>query len=173
MSDTDRGPINEIEAIEIVANALAALDDAAIRRVLRWAADRFGAREVVEEPAEPGEEAAPGGGFEPGQFEDVADLYAAANPGSDAEKALVVGYWLQFVNEVPEFDSQTANRELKHLGHGVSNITAALTNLKVRKPQLVIQTRKSGTTQQARKKYKVTNAGRHAVEAMIQRSPQS
>ncbi len=170
MGEEEIDPVKEIEAIQTVAKALADLDDAAVKRVLRWAADRFGASDVVEEPAEGGNDLGSGSSVEPSSFEDVADLFSAADPGSDAERALVVGYWLQYVNGVPEFDSQTANRELKHLGHGVSNITAALTNLKGRKPQLVIQTRKSGTTKQARKKYKLTNAGKHAVEEMIRRT---
>ena len=66
-----------------------------------------------------------------------------------------------------DFDAQSVNTKLKHLGHGVGNITQALDVLKDRRPQLIVQLRKSGTTKQARKKYKVTTAGKSAVEAML------
>jgi DNA-binding PadR family transcriptional regulator len=36
------------------------------------------------------------------------------------------------------------------------------------KPQRVVQLKKSGTTQQARKQYKVTEAGKAAVRRMLQ-----
>jgi DNA-binding PadR family transcriptional regulator len=36
------------------------------------------------------------------------------------------------------------------------------------KPQLVVQLKKSGSTQQARKQYKVTEAGKAAVQRMLQ-----
>jgi DNA-binding PadR family transcriptional regulator len=49
----------------------------------------------------------------------------------------------------------------------VSNITTALSSLIERKPQLVIQTRKSGNSKQARKRYRLTDAGIRAVERMI------
>src|SRR5205823_4960084 len=101
------------------------------------------------------------------RFPTVADFYSACNPSSDVDKALVVGYWAQVIENVPEFDSQSINRELKHLGHGVSNITSAFDGLKERKPQLVIQTKKSGTSRQARKLYKLTIEGQRAVERMI------
>jgi hypothetical protein len=43
----------------------------------------------------------------------------------------------------------------------------ALNSLIAKKPQLVIQTRKSGSSQQARKKYKLTNEGLNKVERML------
>jgi len=42
-----------------------------------------------------------------------------------------------------------------------------LTQLIVRKPALVIQTHKSGSTKQARKRYRLTNEGLRAVERML------
>lgn len=172
MAEGDNNPMAEIEAIQAVAKALADLNDAEVKRVLRWAADKFGAPEAVEEPDSPGETAdgaVETGSAEAVDFDDVADLYSAAAPTSDPERALVVGYWLQYHEEMQEFDSQKLNSHLKHLGHGVSNITSALDKLKGRKPQLVIQTKKSGTSKQARKKYKVTTAGKQAVEEMLKK----
>ncbi len=45
------------------------------------------------------------------------------------------------------------------MGHGVGNITTALTNAQKHKPALVRQTSKSGKSRQARKTYKLTTAG--------------
>jgi len=55
---------------------------------------------------------------------------------SDAERALVVAYWMQKVQGESDFDGFTINKELRHLGYAASNITSALTQLIVRKPQL-------------------------------------
>lgn len=80
----------------------------------------------------------------------------------------MVSYWFQFIKGDADIDSQSVNTELKHLGHGVGNITQAFAGLIARKPQLVIQTKKEGKTQQARKKYRVTQEGKKAVDAMLQ-----
>src|SRR5688572_11371365 len=56
--------------------------------------------------------------------------YGAAEPTTDSDRALVAGYWYQFVEGQEDFGSQTINSDLKHLGHGVSNITKALERLK-------------------------------------------
>jgi hypothetical protein len=101
------------------------------------------------------------------QFEGLAELFAAANPKTEPDKALVTGYWFQVVRNEADLTGQSLNEELKHLGHGVLNITKALTSLMKRKPQLVIQIRKSGTSKQARKKYKLTDSGRREVERML------
>ena len=53
------------------------------------------------------------------------------------------------------------------MGHRVTNITVAINSLMNRKPQLMIQTRKEGTSQQAHKKYKVSAEGLNAVKKMI------
>lgn len=95
-----------------------------------------------------------------------AELYDAAQPKSNGEKALVAGYWKQVCEGNDSFDGQSANTALKHLGYGLSNVTQAIDGLKAQKPALVLQLKKSGTSQQARKTYKVTVAGIKAVETM-------
>lgn len=169
-------PLAEISAMTEIAKALQQLDYEAIRRVLSWAADRFGV--VMKGPAIQ-DETAPAPVIDgidavdeamdesSSKFSDIADLYAAANPRNDSEKALVVAYWFQKLCGELDFDSATVNRELRHLGHGISNITSALSNLIAKRPQLVIQTRKSGSSQQARKKYKLTGEGQKVVEQML------
>jgi hypothetical protein len=98
---------------------------------------------------------------------DLASLCDLARPDTDAERALVAGYWLQCTQGQTEFTAQAVNDELKNLGHGVSNITNAFSSLKDQKPALVIQVRKDGTSQQARKKYRVTAEGKKAVDLMV------
>ncbi|MGC2461193.1 MAG: hypothetical protein WA446_09525, partial [Steroidobacteraceae bacterium] len=76
-------------------------------------------------------------------------------------------YFLQKVKG-KELDSFSINKELRHLGYGASNITSALNSLMARRPQLAIQTHKSGSTQQARKRFRLTNEGLRAVERMLE-----
>jgi hypothetical protein len=101
------------------------------------------------------------------KFSTFAELFNAARPETHAHMALVAGYWLQVCQGAEYFNSFSANAELKHQGHRVDNITAAINALRAQKPALVIQLRKSGKSRQARKTYKVTPAGIQAVEEMI------
>jgi hypothetical protein len=175
MPDENRkgNPLAEVEALQKVAAALGDLEPDEAGRVIRWASERFGGGAVEPSNRSRGsaarEEKDREGVARGLQFDDVADLYAAASPESESDRALVVGYWLQYHENLEEFDSQRLNTQLKNLGHGVGNITQALERLKSQKPQLAIQTRKAGTSQQARKKYKLTVAGKHAVEEMVRK----
>jgi hypothetical protein len=97
----------------------------------------------------------------------VADIYAVANPSSDGEKVLVVGYWFHTARGDGELDSQAINTELKNLGYPITNVTRAVTSLAKSVPRLVVQTKKSGSTKQARKKFKLTVEGIKRVEHML------
>lgn len=166
-------PMAEIEALKAVSGALSNLDKHACERVLRWACDRFGisTKEISSPPNPRGGSGA--GGSSVGrngnlaEFEDLATLFAAASPKTEPEKALIAAVWKQHSEQLADWGSQEINTELKHLGHGVSNITDALTSLMRRKPSLVIQTRKEGSSKQARKKYKVTVEGLSKVQRML------
>lgn len=171
----------EIEAMSALAAALADLDEDAQGRVLRWAAERYdvtipisgrrggagsdgatrdeneGAGDVTEDEIV---EESP-------TFEHFAELFAKAQPKSDADKALVAAYWVQVHERLSQWQSRRLNTELKHLGHPLSNVTQALTTNMNKKPQLVIQLKKSGSTQQANKTYKVTNEGIVYVQGML------
>src|SRR5881628_1024573 len=165
---TTAGPLAEINAMQKLAEAFDGLPPDAIERVLRWAAGHYGAsvgpapkgltprigEGVVVEPDAP-------------KFGSLAELCAAASPTTDADRALVAGYWFQVAEGAAEFSAQAVNSALKQLGHGVSNITSAFETLKTQKPALVMQLKKSGTTKQARKSYKLTVAGLNAVHQMI------
>lgn len=163
MTDDD-----EINAMSQVAAALSPLDDGGRNRVLQWAMSRYrgknhGLLRGLMDGGAP-EEGRPGG---PLQFETFAELFEATHPATEREKALVAAYWAQIGQSQPSFGSQTLNDDLKDLGHGVGNITDALTALKEERPALILQLKKSGTSKQARKTYKLTQEGIRRVHAMI------
>jgi hypothetical protein len=168
-SNTD--PFAEIEAMKVIASQLSALDDVTARRVLRWALERFAGKQpstaspVSASPLRPQEQLDEG--EMKTRFQSLADFYAACAPSQENDKALVAGYWVQVVEGAGEFDALNINRQLKNLGHGIANITSAFDSLQARRPQFVIQTRKSGTSRQARKQYKLTVEGIRTVERMI------
>lgn len=100
-------------------------------------------------------------------FDSVADLFAASNANSDQEKVLLIASYLQIKNSLSEITSREINKGLQHMGHGVGNITNTISGLIDKKPQLMIQTRKEGKSQQAQKKYKVTTEGVIAAKKLI------
>ena len=167
----------EIDAMGAIADALADLDVETESRVLRWAIDSYGV--AVGGGTKPRAAAANaqnsdtsngnGGTTTPikSRFSEIGEFYSAISPTTDADKALVVAYWLQWGEERQDFAAYDVNTALKHLGEGVSNITTALDTLKARKPAPVIQLKKAGTSKQARKTYKVTLAGKNQVEMMV------
>ena len=168
MSEDGTDPMAEITAMKAVAEALSGLDDDATGRVLQWAGGRIGvAISARTKGSEGREHKLEGNDASDRQFASLADLYGAAEPSTDADRALVSGYWYQFNESQEDFASQTINSGLKNLGHGVTNITKALETLKAQSPALVMQVRKAGSTQQARKKYKLTAAGKKAVDLLI------
>ena len=86
-------------------------------------------------------------------FPSFAELYAAASLKTNGEKALVAGYWLQKYQEKTSFTGAAVQKELTHLGHKLTNVTHAIDQMKNRKPMLILQLKKSGTSKQARKLY--------------------
>lgn len=172
----------EIQAMASISDALGELDDAAKARVLRWAADRFGisgmtgslkkgALDQADESLGDDEQGSEGGGASPSEgteeFDSFAELFAQANPSSEAYKVLVAGYWHQVVCSDNEITSAKLNKDLRDLGHSIVNINQKFDSLMAAKPQLAIQLKKSGSSKQARKKYKITKAGIKKVEEML------
>jgi len=158
----------EIAAMSAVAKALEPLDELVRRRVISWAASRFGLQlpapskslGIEREAASTGESARV-------EFESFAELFDAADPKTDKDRALVAAYWAQICQSQATFPAQTLNASLKDLGHGLSNVTVALDGLKDEKPALVLQLKKSGTSKQARKTYKLTVEGAKRVRQML------
>ena len=166
----------EIEAMQKVADALGAVDEGIRSRVLRWAAERYG---VAMAPIRGGTgrvkdqaEAESGGRVEvdseaSGGFDAIADLFVAARPKTGPQKVLVASYWLQALQKSADVTSFAVNQELKHLGHQVNSINKVFDSLMEQKPQLAVQMKKGGNSQQARKRYKLTHAGIERVKSMI------
>lgn len=161
----------ELEAMAKVLSSLTNLDSLAQARVLKWVSQKLNLPPDTR-PADQG----PAGGARLTSdaaivFLDFADLFDATRPSTDAEKALVAGYWEQCGQGKADFGSQSLNDQLKRLGHPVGNITRALSALMNTRPALVQQLRKDGATKQARKTYRLTSAGQRKVEQMRGETP--
>src|ERR1700739_3045450 len=116
----------EIEAIGTITTALGKLeDDQARARVLRYANERFGLAYQEPRRAEVAPQVAgqaTGGPLhsrvEPADpiFSEFVDLFDAASPATNLDKALVAGYWLQLCTKQASWTGQQANNLLKDLG---------------------------------------------------------
>lgn len=157
----------EVAAMSKVASALAGLPEDTQQRIIEWAAKKYSVILGSQRRTTSAVQRPEGGSPNNGAFNDFVDLYDAASPNAEPERALVGGYWFQEVQQKPSFGGQEVNNALKDVGHGVSNITTALTALQRRKPALVRQMAKSGRSKQARKTYKLTSAGTSAVQRLI------
>ncbi len=167
---TSRPMIEALDAAKSIVTVLQPLPVELQQKALKIAAEILGIGTPVPERSPAASPApAPEGvlRYSMPTYETLADLFHVTDPASEADRALVTGYWLQVRGTEPDFDAQTVNTALKDLGHRVSNITQAFNYLIDRRPQLVIQTKKSGTSKQARKRYKLTSAGLAAVQQMI------
>ena len=121
MTETTTNPKAELTAMQAVADAIAGLDATVAERVLRWALESHGIASARKES--PAGQGAENNGSAP-RFESLAELHDAASPETDADRALVGGYWFQFIENQPDFGSQQVNTALKNLGHPVANITS-------------------------------------------------
>lgn len=174
--------MQEFDAIAVVHGALQPLEPAARARVLTYIANLLGIASHIpgKKPARRGGSA--GEGREEEESEDesrksgcvtgrnfgtFAELFDAADPHTQNDMALVASYWLQVSNVADSFTAQAASKELANLGHKLPNISRNFTDLKALKPAFVLQLKKSGTSKQARKTYKVSIAGIRRVEEMI------
>jgi hypothetical protein len=179
MSSDPQAADPEFAAIVATVSALTPLDEEARKRVLDYVANRFAIKVHNPPKASPTgerhtneqqngqEDSDAEGGSQLRTYETFSELFDAANPQTGPEKALVAAYWIQVCGDAATFEGFPINNELKHLGHGIANITTALDGLKNQKPALVLQTQKAGKTKQARKTYKLSIAGIKAVEAML------
>ena len=181
MDNTD--PLIELDAMRALATALQPLPQDSRRMVLYWASEKFLAPNL-RLPPQPqtsapsleisGQDTAPTfsrpqttTNWAPTDYDSIGDLYHACTPASDGEKALVISAWLQKTTDADGVDSYSVNSELKNLGYGIGNITRAFDYLIQAKPALMIQVRKSGTSKQARKSFRVTDAGMKKIRDMV------
>ncbi len=180
MDTTD--PLIELDAMRALATALQPLPQDSRRMVLYWASEKFLAPNLRLPPQSPsisqspeisGQDTAPASSrtqtsntWSPTDYSSIGDLYHACTPASDGEKALVISAWLQTTGDADGVDSYRVNSELKNLGYGIGNITRAFDYLIQAKPALMIQVRKAGTSKQARKSFRVTDAGMKKIRDM-------
>jgi hypothetical protein len=161
----------ELKAMQAIVQVLDEIDTDARQRVIAWIADRygisFGAKKGSWIRNDRGEESDNATGY---QFDSFSDLFDATAPDTESGMALVGGYWFQSVQANADFSSQQVNDELKNLGHALSNVTRAFDVLREAKPAMVRQIQKSGKTKQARKRYRLTEAGIKAVRGMVKDS---
>lgn len=156
----------ELDAMKSVLEALQGQDADSQKRIIAWVVGKLSIQTAATPAVAKPNTAVYGSANS--EFATFADLYNAAQPETTADKALVAGYWVQVCQSQEQFTGQSANKELLNLGHALTNITNAFSALKDKKPALAIQVRKSGSSQQARKQYKLTQAGIDAVTAMMQ-----
>jgi hypothetical protein len=172
-------PDAEIEAMGKVVDALGGLEEDERGRVLRWAAERYGvailntrggnveADEADDDVDDSREDDTGSGGGQKLKVEDFAEFYDATDPKTDAERVLVASYWVQVHQGKTTFGSLDLNKLLKDLGHGVGTINKAMTTNINKKPALILQVTRGGSARQARKKYKLTDAGKKWVLARL------
>lgn len=171
--------VKEFDAIKKLHDALEPLSPESRMRVIGYITSllgiqtsiappqlKMGEREAAAEGEEEKDET-PVGSKDAKSYDNFAELYSAASPGSNGEKALVAGYWLQVCGGAENFTAAAAQKELTHLGHSIANITDAIDAMKGQKPQLILQLKKSGASKQARKLYKVSHEGVKKVQALI------
>jgi hypothetical protein len=157
----------ETRAIGEITTVVSGLEEEQRGRVIRYIVDRFKIGGTASKSLRSDSEEKGTDQKDNKSFEDFASLADACGANTDSLKALVGGYWVQVCQGNQGFDGASVNKELKNLGHGIGNITVALNSLIAQKPAYVLQLRKSGNTKQARKLYKVTEAGIKKVKAMI------
>lgn len=182
MDDAMTEPDKEFAAMQAVFSALNPLDEGARQRVVAYVSSRLGLamaadrkpqngkRDVMDvaEHDDTDDEEVSGQTKGPAPtFEHLAEVFDAVDPQTDRDRALVAAYWLQSSTGASSVDGFSINKELKHLGHGLGNVTRAIDGLKATKPALMIQLKKSGKSQQARKEYKVTAAGIKYIEGIL------
>jgi hypothetical protein len=183
----------EVEAIAAISNTFSQLDEETRSRVLRWAVERYGTATPVAPVSAWQAGAANGSSGVPGEngaqaiaeitdasrpiinatvvpsgFEHFAELFDAVRPDSVSDKALAAAYWEQVVEGSESWPSAVINKRLKDMGHGVPAINKALDAAMSRRPALVIQLKKSGSSQQGRKLYKLTTEGIRYVQSRIE-----
>ncbi len=166
--------MNEDTELKVMNDAYQSLslleDDQAKLRVINWLVDRFSLAPIKSRAlglGEPEDKTGEPRHWDISSFNSVAAIFERASPTKERDKVLVVGAFLQEKFGKGDLTSAEINKELHHLGHGVKNVTDAISQSIERKPKLMIKTRKEGSTKQARKKYKVTTEGIKAVQRLL------
>ena len=98
----------------------------------------------------------------------IHGLFERVKTKTDVARVLLVAAYLQEKQSDEELGSRQINKELKSIGRGIKNITQAINSLLKKDPELLVMTRKTTTSQQGKKKYRVTALGMSKVnEALV------
>lgn len=150
----------ELRVMDEVARLIEPLEPESRGRVVGWLVAKFAEVSGASQPS--GRQGTRGSAPE-----DLPSLFDRAQPRTQAESALLVAYWLHQRQDSPDLDSAQINAALRDLGHGIPNITQAMTSLIKANPRLILQTKKTGNSRQSRKRYRVTSEGMKQVERML------
>lgn len=161
MPVTSRDP--EVLAMATIASTLDELDDEARARVLLWATSRYqrthspvGQHKRTEQP------------FRAVQST-LHEFLDACGPESTGDRILAAAAFVAQRAGDPQFAASTINSELKNAGYGIANISKAIYPLMAQRPALITQVSKAGSTRQARKTYKITDAGIAYIDRLLSR----
>jgi len=160
-------PVPEIAAMATMAGALDPLAEDERTRVLAWARSRYATGASSPGPPQARGELVAKSTTRIDAFSTLGELMAACSADADDRRVLVASVFVAQRNNEGAFTAAQVNAELKHLGHPVQNITRALDALIAQRPALVVQVRKSGSTRQARKLFKITDAGTQELRRML------
>lgn len=188
----------ELIAMGQTFEALKNLDKGQVGRVIRWVKDRFGVLDAVTEFTAPAvaqdtpaavstpqpataeipetPQAAtvePDGPEKKGlmDYDTVMDLFANAEVKKVSQKILLMAAFLQERQNFKEISSYDINFRLKRLNQGVQNISSSINGLLNRKPEVMVELERSGSSKQARRKFRVTIEGLR-VAAEFLKSPE-
>lgn len=155
----------EIRIMNEIYASLRGLDAHAQRRIMSWVLEKLSLDLPWEMSKDTGWEIAGSGDGQP--LPPPSDLFDKARPENDAERVLAVAAYLQTTQPGEDLTAREITMKLASLGHSVRNITATINSLMNKRPKLMVQTLKKGTTRQAQKRYKVTPEGIAAVQMMM------
>ena len=180
---------SEINALSEVYEALKALNNAQIKRILDWVASKFDLDKQPFLKAVEREAAAPAGkpikkrrGRRPGKmnpaeaipgpqtaegpeitgfikYDNFEELLLFSNAHNNMAKILLAAAYLQEKKNLKEFGSYDISRLFKSIGEEVGQPSAYLNNLMGKNPQLLIQTGTQGTGEKSRRNFRVTEEG--------------
>ena len=121
--------------------------------------------DTIQPPAEPKALSTKGLGLK--RYKTIENLFLGANVTTVASRILLAAAYLQEKLNYKEVSSFDINSRLKKLGYGISNITTAINGLLSKKPPLMKQTKKEGSSKQAKRKFVVTEEGLEAAKTFL------
>jgi hypothetical protein len=162
----------ELNAMNTALSALSDLEQDAQKRVMSWLQERLKITAPESNPPmtpgnPPVKNLPTASQTSIASFSSLAELLSQANTKTDLQRVLIAAAFEQEHKQKKELTGREINQELQHVGYRSTNVTRSIDSLKAKKPKLMIQTKKEGSSKQAKKKYRVTVEGIKAVQDMI------